>query len=130
MYSIGGNRYCELAGRAHKSNHVHYVVDLKFGLYYQRCMDADCQRVAPHGPAHPLPDDLNPFTTPGSDPWGGASDADIAAVEAAEAAEAASSSAATSNVLVHGSAGNHGVPDPTDVVDDDTAYWDAVVATL
>jgi len=128
MYHIGGNRYCELASRPHKSNHVHYVVDLKFGLYYQRCMDADCQREAPHGPAHPLPDDLNPFATPERDPWDGASDADILA--AVEVAEAALSSAATSNVLVHGSAGNHGVPDPTDVVGDDPTFWDAVVATL
>jgi len=124
MYHIGGNRYCELAGRAHKSNHVHYVVDLKFGLYYQRCMDADCQREAPHGPAHPLPDDLNPFATAAGDPWDGASDADIlAAVEAAEAV-------AASAVAEHGSASKRGVPDQTDVVDDDSAYWDAVVATL
>jgi len=41
-YDIVGNRFCHNIGRAHKSNNVKYVVDLRKGVYYQKCYDSDC----------------------------------------------------------------------------------------
>ncbi|XP_056694333.1 uncharacterized protein [Spinacia oleracea] len=43
VYSMSKSRYCERIGREHKSNHVMYVVDLQWALYYQKCYDPDCQ---------------------------------------------------------------------------------------
>ena len=38
-----GNRFCENAGRAHKSNNVSFAVDFREGAYFQRCHDPDCR---------------------------------------------------------------------------------------
>ncbi|XP_014670251.1 PREDICTED: DNA-directed primase/polymerase protein-like isoform X2 [Priapulus caudatus] len=43
-YDIAGNRYCENIKRQHRSNNVRIVVDLKNGVYYQKCYDPECQR--------------------------------------------------------------------------------------
>jgi hypothetical protein len=38
-----GNRFCENAERAHKSNNVSFTVDFREGAYFQRCHDPDCR---------------------------------------------------------------------------------------
>ena len=38
-----GNRFCENAERAHKSNNVSFAVDFREGAYFQRCHDPDCR---------------------------------------------------------------------------------------
>ena len=43
IYEIGRNRWCHKAKRAHRSNHVYYVVDMKYGVFYQKCHDPECQ---------------------------------------------------------------------------------------
>lgn len=52
-YSMSRNRYCERIGREHKSNHVLYVVDLQWALYYQKCHDPDCRDY--RSPSRPVP---------------------------------------------------------------------------
>ncbi|XP_034940588.1 DNA-directed primase/polymerase protein-like [Chelonus insularis] len=43
IYEIIGNRFCANVGRAHKSNHIFYVVDLQEKCAYQKCHDQeDC----------------------------------------------------------------------------------------
>ena len=39
---IAANRYCHNVARAHKSNHVYYVVDLAKRTVRQKCLDPDC----------------------------------------------------------------------------------------
>ncbi|GAB2221973.1 hypothetical protein Droror1_Dr00013170 [Drosera rotundifolia] len=58
VYSMSRNRYCERIGREHKSNHVMYIVDLRWALYYQKCYDPDCQGY--RSPSRPVPLDLIP----------------------------------------------------------------------
>ncbi|CAN1267587.1 DNA-directed primase/polymerase protein [Linum perenne] len=62
VYSMLRNRYCERIGREHKSNHVIYVVDLKWGFYYQKCHDPDCQGYK--SPFRPVPIDMIPNHSP------------------------------------------------------------------
>ncbi|KAL2922067.1 DNA-directed primase/polymerase protein [Bienertia sinuspersici] len=58
VYSMSKSRYCERIGREHKSNHVMYVVDLQWALYYQKCYDPDCQGY--RSPSRLIPNDLIP----------------------------------------------------------------------
>ncbi|CAL1404849.1 unnamed protein product [Linum trigynum] len=58
VYSMARNRYCERIGREHKSNHVIYVIDLRWGVYYQKCHDPDCQGYK--SPFRPVPIDMIP----------------------------------------------------------------------
>ncbi|KAJ4823721.1 hypothetical protein Tsubulata_032139 [Turnera subulata] len=58
VYSMSRNRYCERIGRQHKSNHVMYVVDLRWAVYYQKCHDPDCQGY--RSPIRPIPMDRIP----------------------------------------------------------------------
>ncbi|CAH9140909.1 unnamed protein product [Cuscuta epithymum] len=53
VYSMSKNRYCERIQREHKSNHVMYVVDLRRGVYYQKCYDPDCRGY--RSPLRPVP---------------------------------------------------------------------------
>ncbi|XP_035664107.1 DNA-directed primase/polymerase protein-like [Branchiostoma floridae] len=43
MYDIVHNRWCENIGRAHRSNHVMFVADLKRQVLYQKCHDPVCR---------------------------------------------------------------------------------------
>ncbi|GJY85504.1 hypothetical protein Tco_0499530 [Tanacetum coccineum] len=43
LYNMLRNRFCENIGREHKSNHVMYVVDIRWNVYYQKCYDSDCR---------------------------------------------------------------------------------------
>ncbi|XP_010671594.2 uncharacterized protein LOC104888354 [Beta vulgaris subsp. vulgaris] len=58
VYSMSKSRYCGRIGREHKSNHVMYVVDLQWALYYQKCYDPDCRGY--RSPSRPIPNDLIP----------------------------------------------------------------------
>ena len=57
-FHVQGNRFCENAGRAHKSNNVSFTCDFREGAYYQRCHDPDCKTYKGH--YRPLPDFLLP----------------------------------------------------------------------
>lgn len=56
VYSMSRNRYCERIGRQHKSNHVIYVVDIRKGVYYQKCHDPDCRGY--RSPLRLIPDNV------------------------------------------------------------------------
>ncbi|XP_074304718.1 uncharacterized protein LOC141639517 [Silene latifolia] len=58
VYSMSRSRYCERIGREHKSNNVMYVVDLRWGLYYQKCYDPDCRGY--RSPSRPILTDVIP----------------------------------------------------------------------
>ncbi|CAL1534453.1 unnamed protein product [Lymnaea stagnalis] len=45
IYDIAGYRWCGNVQREHRSNNIMYVVDLRKGVYYQKCYDPDCQAV-------------------------------------------------------------------------------------
>ncbi|XP_019088763.1 PREDICTED: DNA-directed primase/polymerase protein-like [Camelina sativa] len=61
VYSMLRNRYCERIGREHKSNHVMYIVDVRRGIYYQKCYDPDCRDY--RSPIRPVPDSVLPEDT-------------------------------------------------------------------
>jgi hypothetical protein len=67
VYNISGNRFCEIIGRQHKSNHVMYIVDCRTACYYQKCHDPDCRGF--RSPIRPLPEDTIPqnFTVSGAE---------------------------------------------------------------
>ncbi|CAA7035349.1 unnamed protein product [Microthlaspi erraticum] len=58
VYSMSSNRYCERIGREHKSNHVMYIVDVRRGIYYQKCYDPDCRDY--RSPIRPVPESYLP----------------------------------------------------------------------
>ncbi|XP_026702936.1 DNA-directed primase/polymerase protein isoform X2 [Athene cunicularia] len=43
VYDISGYRWCENIGRAHKSNNIMILVDLKKEVWYQKCHDPVCR---------------------------------------------------------------------------------------
>ncbi|KAK9672585.1 hypothetical protein RND81_12G110100 [Saponaria officinalis] len=61
VYSMSTSRYCERIGREHKSNHVMFVVDLRWALYYQKCYDPDCRGY--RSPSRPILADVIPETS-------------------------------------------------------------------
>lgn len=62
VYNIGGNRFCEIIGRQHKSNHVMYIVDFRSASYYQKCHDPDCRGF--RSPLRPIPEHTIPQNFP------------------------------------------------------------------
>ncbi len=42
-YQATNCHWCENVGRAHKSNHIYWVVDIGHGTYCQRCHDPECR---------------------------------------------------------------------------------------
>ncbi|GAX74845.1 hypothetical protein CEUSTIGMA_g2291.t1 [Chlamydomonas eustigma] len=56
MYSMKNNRWCGNIGGAHKSNGIYYVVDLRKGLWHQRCYDPHCRLYK--SSAMPLPHEV------------------------------------------------------------------------
>ena len=52
---IGGNRWCMNIGRAHKSNHIYFILDLSRSCFFQKCHDLDCAHFA--STLFPLPRD-------------------------------------------------------------------------
>ncbi|KAM5313189.1 DNA-directed primase/polymerase protein isoform 1-T2 [Glossophaga mutica] len=55
VYDICKYRWCENIGRAHKSNNIMIVVDLKNEVGYQKCHDPECQAVNFKSDCFPLP---------------------------------------------------------------------------
>jgi len=62
VYNISGNRFCEIIGRQHKSNHVMYIVDFRTACYYQKCHDPDCRGY--RSPLRPIPEGAIPQNSP------------------------------------------------------------------
>eukprot|EP00058_Branchiostoma_floridae_P018553 XP_002604042.1 hypothetical protein BRAFLDRAFT_71668 [Branchiostoma floridae] len=60
MYDIAHNRWCENIGRAHRSNHVMFVADLKRQVLYQKCHDPVCRAQNYKSPERPLPAEVLP----------------------------------------------------------------------
>eukprot|EP00058_Branchiostoma_floridae_P018525 XP_002604014.1 hypothetical protein BRAFLDRAFT_71697 [Branchiostoma floridae] len=60
MYDIVHNRWCENIGRAHRSNHVMFVADLKRQVLYQKCHDPVCRAQNYKSPDRPLPAEVLP----------------------------------------------------------------------
>ncbi|XP_039921757.1 DNA-directed primase/polymerase protein isoform X3 [Hirundo rustica] len=55
IYDISGYRWCENIGRAHKSNNIMILVDLKNEVWYQKCHDPVCREQNFKSPSFPLP---------------------------------------------------------------------------
>ncbi|XP_053515879.1 DNA-directed primase/polymerase protein isoform X1 [Artibeus jamaicensis] len=55
VFDICKYRWCENIGRAHKSNNIMIVVDLKNEVWYQKCHDPECQAVNFKSDRSPLP---------------------------------------------------------------------------
>jgi hypothetical protein len=60
-YDIGKNRWCWNIGRQHKSNHIMIVIDLKQGVFYQKCHDPECQKINYKSSDFPIPVEINPL---------------------------------------------------------------------
>ncbi|KAM9295186.1 DNA-directed primase/polymerase protein [Morus bassanus] len=55
VYDISGYRWCENIGRAHKSNNIMILVDLKKEVWYQKCHDPVCREKNFKSQSLPLP---------------------------------------------------------------------------
>ncbi|NXD02673.1 PRIPO protein, partial [Certhia familiaris] len=55
IYDISGYRWCENIGRAHKSNNIMILVDLKNEVWYQKCHDPVCKEQNFKSQSFPLP---------------------------------------------------------------------------
>lgn len=55
IYDIYGYRWCENIGRAHKSNNIMILVDLKNEVWYQKCHDPVCREQNFKSQSFPLP---------------------------------------------------------------------------
>ncbi|XP_053109420.1 DNA-directed primase/polymerase protein isoform X2 [Hemicordylus capensis] len=55
VYDISNYRWCKNIGRAHKSNNIMIVVDLKRELWYQKCHDPICRTENFKSESSPLP---------------------------------------------------------------------------
>ncbi|XP_056182284.1 DNA-directed primase/polymerase protein isoform X1 [Falco biarmicus] len=55
VYDISGYRWCENIGRAHKSNNIMILVDLKKEVWYQKCHDPVCREENFRSQSFPLP---------------------------------------------------------------------------
>ncbi|NXP53699.1 PRIPO protein, partial [Heliornis fulica] len=55
VYDISGYRWCENIGRAHRSNNIMLLVDLKKEVWYQKCHDPVCRGRNFRSQSFPLP---------------------------------------------------------------------------
>ncbi|KAM4674279.1 DNA-directed primase/polymerase protein isoform 2-T2 [Amazona ochrocephala] len=55
VYDISGYRWCANIGRAHKSNNIMILVDLKKEVWYQKCHDPVCREKNFKSQSFPLP---------------------------------------------------------------------------
>ncbi|OWK64687.1 DNA-directed primase/polymerase protein isoform X1 [Lonchura striata] len=55
IYDIYGYRWCENIGRAHKSNNIMILIDLKNEVWYQKCHDPVCREQNFKSQSFPLP---------------------------------------------------------------------------
>ncbi|XP_048186454.1 DNA-directed primase/polymerase protein [Perognathus longimembris pacificus] len=59
VYDICKYRWCENIGRAHRSNNIMILVDLKNEVWYQKCHDPVCKAVNFKSDYFPLPADVS-----------------------------------------------------------------------
>ncbi|KAM4836639.1 DNA-directed primase/polymerase protein [Thomomys bottae] len=59
VYDICKYRWCENIGRAHKSNNIMILVDLKNEVWYQKCHDPVCKAVNFKSDCFPLPAEVS-----------------------------------------------------------------------
>uniref|UniRef100_A0A7S1FZF7 DNA-directed primase/polymerase protein n=2 Tax=Corethron hystrix TaxID=216773 RepID=A0A7S1FZF7_9STRA len=57
-YHIAGNRWCDIVGRAHKSNQVYWKVDLVLGTCVQGCWDPECRMGGNRGGTAVIPPEI------------------------------------------------------------------------
>ncbi|XP_054846679.1 DNA-directed primase/polymerase protein isoform X2 [Eublepharis macularius] len=55
VYDISKNRWCRNIGRAHRSNNIMIIVDLKREIWYQKCHDPICRAENFKSECFPLP---------------------------------------------------------------------------
>lgn len=60
LYEISHYRWCENIQRQHKSNNVMLIVNMKKGVYYQKCYDPECRVLNFKSEEHLLPRQLLP----------------------------------------------------------------------
>lgn len=60
VYDIQNYRWCENIGRAHKSNNIMIIADIKNSVYYQKCHDPECKRMNYRSNEYPIPTEFNP----------------------------------------------------------------------
>ncbi|XP_041363519.1 DNA-directed primase/polymerase protein-like [Gigantopelta aegis] len=60
VYDLARFRFCENIGREHHSNNVMLVVDMKRGVYYQKCHDPVCRSQNFKSSDYKLPDSVLP----------------------------------------------------------------------
>ncbi|XP_077671660.1 DNA-directed primase/polymerase protein isoform X2 [Eretmochelys imbricata] len=58
VYDISRYRWCKNIGRAHKSNNIMILVDLKKEVYYQKCYDPVCRAKNFKSESIPLPPEI------------------------------------------------------------------------
>ncbi|XP_075053150.1 DNA-directed primase/polymerase protein [Mixophyes fleayi] len=58
VYDTVNYRWCENIGRAHRSNNVMLLVDLKREVWYQKCYDPDCRAQNFKSDYYPLPPEV------------------------------------------------------------------------
>lgn len=57
-YTLNRNRFCENIDRCHKSNRIMIVCDLARGVWFQKCLDVECQSINFKSKERLLPRDL------------------------------------------------------------------------
>eukprot|EP00057_Strongylocentrotus_purpuratus_P031763 XP_785583.2 PREDICTED: DNA-directed primase/polymerase protein [Strongylocentrotus purpuratus] len=63
VYDVVKNRWCENIGRQHKSNNIMILVDLRRGVYYQKCHDPTCRAQGYKSDDHLVPPEHLPSFT-------------------------------------------------------------------
>ncbi|XP_054773175.2 DNA-directed primase/polymerase protein-like isoform X1 [Lytechinus pictus] len=63
VYDIIQNRWCENIGRQHRSNNIMILVDLRRGVYYQKCHDQTCRAQNFKSDELPIPPEFLPSFT-------------------------------------------------------------------
>uniref|UniRef100_A0A8D0HAN3 DNA-directed primase/polymerase protein n=1 Tax=Sphenodon punctatus TaxID=8508 RepID=A0A8D0HAN3_SPHPU len=59
VYDISTYRWCQNIGRAHKSNNIMILVDLKKEVWYQKCYDPVCRSESYKSECYPLPPEVS-----------------------------------------------------------------------
>ncbi|ESP03872.1 hypothetical protein LOTGIDRAFT_230191 [Lottia gigantea] len=87
IYDIAKYRYCENINRQHRSNNIMYVVDIRRGVYYQKCHDPDCKKQDFKSQEHEIPKEYLPTYLLEQDDFMSNSDDDDLLIQAMENVE-------------------------------------------
>ncbi|XP_071498673.1 DNA-directed primase/polymerase protein-like [Diadema antillarum] len=63
LFDISKNRWCENVSRQHRSNNIMIIVDLRHGVYYQKCHDPVCKEQNFKSEEKPIPPEFLPSFT-------------------------------------------------------------------